>query len=50
MFPVHYVVVEGGVRARVPKADFESIDAGDSVMVLEYSDGSHRLERRIAAA
>jgi hypothetical protein len=34
IFPVHYVVVEGGVRARAPKADFESIDAGDSVTVL----------------
>ena len=45
----HYVVVEGGVRVRVHKADFDSIDAGDSVMVSKYSDGSHRLERIMVA-
>ncbi len=46
---VHYVVVEGGVRVRVHKADFESIDAGDSVTVSEYSDSSYRLEQIMVA-
>ena len=40
----HYLLVDGGIEVKVDRRTYDSVDIGDSVMVSEYGDGSHRLE------